>query len=263
MTLGRAVLVIFFGVTAAVRAADTPLEFSGVLTADGKTRIALTDPVTTVTQWVEPGEEFKGYTVARYDAKDEAVFVKRNGREFRIPLATAKTATAAGSPATLATTNAIRGNLRTLAAAARQYQLERRVTNVSFADLVGPGKFIGELKPVAGENYSTLSFGPDVTAVSVTTDGGVTVALELNPAAGAVAVATSPAASVPPATAAVPAESPSPTGREPVAANYVTQGGETWQKISETTGVPVKELQRLNPAVNGSSLPSGQTIRIR
>jgi hypothetical protein len=40
--------------------------------------------------------------------------------------------------------------------------------------------------------------------------------------------------------------------------------GDTWQKISEATGVPVLQLRQLNPSIlEGSPLPAGQTIRVR
>jgi len=297
MTPGRALLFGLLVAAAPVRAAGPTIQFTGVLTADGKTRLALTDKATDTTHWVEPGDEFKGYAIARYDAAEEAVFVKKSGQEHRLPLASpqhrpalsalsaAGTAPAAASEATQ---RAIRSNLRALAAAARQYQLERGTTAVSFADLVGPGKFIGELKSVAGENYSTLTFSPDVTAISVTTTDGATVAIDLStglaqapkppvppapPASVAPAPAPPSAASAPisapttaPTVASAPPPAPEalpPTGREPVSPTYQIQGGDTWQKIAHATGVAVSELQRLNPTVNGSSLPAGQTIRIK
>jgi LysM repeat protein len=42
------------------------------------------------------------------------------------------------------------------------------------------------------------------------------------------------------------------------------QGGDTWDKISTSTGVPVQQLKQLNPSIlEGSPLPAGQTIRVR
>lgn len=295
MTPGRAFLLGLLVAAAPLRAAEPTIQFTGVLTADGKTRLALTDKATATTQWVEPGEEFKGYAIARYDAEEEAVFVQKGGQEHRLPLASpqprpaASAAAVASAAASEATQRAIRSNLRALAAAARQYQLERGTASVAFADLVGPGKFIGELKPIAGENYSTLNFSPDVTAISVTTSEGATVAIDFStglvqapkPPAPSPPVAPMPppAQDQPPAATAslsVPATAPAvastpppkpealpPTGREPVSPTYQVQGGDTWQSIAAATGVAVAELQRLNPTVNGGSLPAGQTIRIK
>ncbi len=296
MTPGRALLFGLLLAAAPVRAAEPTIQFTGILTADGKTRLALTDTATDTTHWVEPGDEFKGYAIARYDAAAEAVFVRKSGQEHRLPLASpqhrpavAAAAVVPAAAASEATQRAIRSNLRAHAAAARQYQLERGTASVAFADLVGPGKFIGELKPVAGENYSTLNISPDVTAISVTTSEGATVAIDFSTGLAQapkpptpsppVAPTPLPALDQPPAATAslsVPATAPAmasapppkpealpPTGREPLSPTYQIQGNDTWQKIAEATGVAVTELQRLNPTVNGSSLPAGQTIRIK
>lgn len=294
MTPGRTLLLGLLMAASPLCAAEPAIQFTGVLTADGKTRLALTDKATDTTHWVELGDEFKGYAIARYDSAEEAVFVRKSGLEHRLPLASPQSrpvpsaTVAARAGASEATQRAIRSNLRALAAAARQYQLERGTASVAFADLVGPGKFIGELKSIAGENYSTLNFSPDVTAISVTTTDGATVAIDLSTglaqapkpvAPPPVATAPPPAPVQPPAASApvaVPAAAPTvastapaapealtPTGREPVSPTYQIQGGDTWQKIADATGVTVPELQRLNPTVNGGSLPAGQTIRIK
>jgi LysM repeat protein len=291
MNISRAAILIALSSTALVGATDTGIAFSGVLTAGGKTRIALTDTAKKTTTWVEPGAEFNGYTVARYDAKEEAVFLKKGGQETRLGLVAAKTPDArpaAGpdpSTSAQATTVAIRSNLRTLAAAARQYQAERGVSTVSYTDLVGPDKPIKELKPVAGEDYSTLNFGPNVTAVSVTTANGATISFEMPPPASAAAVAganipaplpaapsaatvgvasPAPAPAADAASANIPVEPLPATGRQPASPSYTIQGGDTWQKISEATGVPITQLKQLNPTIlEGSPLPSGQTIKVR
>jgi type IV pilus assembly protein PilA len=270
---------------------ESTIQFAGVMTAGGKTRIALTDAATKSTTWVEPGAEFNGYTVARYDPKEEAVFLKKGGRETRLGLVAAKTpdtpASAKDNASQQAQATAIRANLRQLASAARQYQLERGASSANYADLVGPDKLIKEVKPVAGENYSTLSFGPNVTAVSVTTANGTTISHEvaaLPPGTAGVA-ATPPPTPVPPASVAIArdqtkasssaqadstssappsAETLQPTGRQPVSPSYMIQGGDTWEKISAVTGVPVPQLRQLNPSIlEGSPLPAGQTIRVR
>ena len=49
-------------------------------------------------------------------------------------------------------------NLRQLSAAADQYYLENGKSEATLADLVGPDKYVKELHPVAGEDYSTLVF---------------------------------------------------------------------------------------------------------
>lgn len=54
----------------------------------------------------------------------------------------------------------VHNNLRQLAAARDQYFLEQGVMTCTYADLVGPerGKYIREIKPVAGEDYTALVF---------------------------------------------------------------------------------------------------------
>ena len=194
-----------------LRAAESNIEFAGVLTAEGRTRIALTDKSKKSTTWVEPGQQFNGYTVARYEEKEEAVYLKKGGQETRLGLIASKTvearpaavesATASAQATAIAT--AIRSNLRQLANAARQLQQARGGSSVGYSDLVGPDKLIKELKPVAGENYSTLNFSPNATAVSVTTSSGAIVSLEIPPANTATA-APLPAAPVAPAAPRTP-----------------------------------------------------------
>lgn len=292
MNIRRAALTGVFFVASLLGAAEPSIEFSGVLTAEGKTQVALTDTARKSTTWVKTGDEFNGYTVARYDAKEDAVFLKKGGQEIRLGLVTARTVepqpTAATRSAALAesTAAAIRANLRQLASAARQYQIASNATSVSFSDLVGPGKLIREIKPVAGENYSTLTFGSNVTGVSVTTATGATVGLDLPPVPGAAATAAAPIA--PATTSPAPSSAPAPTraivtvttvappvttsapgafeptGRQPASPSYSIQGGDTWQSISAKTGVPVQQLRQLNPVIlEGSPLPAGQTIKLR
>lgn len=291
----------------AVSAADAGIEFAGVLTAGGKTRVALTDKSSNATTWVAPGDEFNGYKVERYDPAEDAVFLAKGGKETRIGLVAAKTPEAGSvttetQPSADAANAAIHANLQRLATAAKQLQLARGVSNVSYADLVGPGKPIPELNPVAGESYSTLSFGENVTAVSVTTSNGTTISLNLTPTAlsssspspiasgtsSNASARTEPAAgkratsgvpapgpiatdtSTPSPAAAAPAASSAaepvltPTGRQPASPSYMIQGGDTWEKISAGTGVPVQQLKQLNPTIlEGAPLPFGQTIRVR
>lgn len=203
MTLGRTVFAGLCFAALVARGAAPNIEFSGVLTADGKTRVALHDKTTDSTEWVETGSEFGGYEVARYEAKEEAVFLRKGTEEFRLGLVAPKTplapqptggALVARPATTQAAANAIRSNLRTLVAAARQYQAERGTTTVAYSDLVGPGKFIAELRPIAGENYSALTFPADLNAVSVTMADGATVRLDVSETRPTVALGTSTAA---------------------------------------------------------------------
>ena len=53
---------------------------------------------------------------------------------------------------------AVIGNLQGLAAAAEQYFRENQVTGVSYHELVGPGRYVRNVYPVAGETYDHLFF---------------------------------------------------------------------------------------------------------
>jgi hypothetical protein len=330
MKLRVALFLTALGAFVAVHAAEPAIEFSGVLTTDGTTKIALTNKATGVTTWVGPGENFLGYTVARYEAKDDAVFLRKNGQDIRLPLTTAKTIAsatpAAASTETSATANAIRGNLRMLAAAARRYQNEHGAATVTYMDIVGPDKYIKDLRPVAGENYSNLTFAPNTTTVSIALPDGAAISVELAPATSSttnavasqpatpaaapgtttgtlaptatpppatLATTPTPAATPPPPPAATPlppvvaANPPSsalpsdptssattttttvtqplePTGRAVAPTIYTTGNDDTWETISQKTGVPAQKLKEVNsPISSGSSLPPGQIIRLK
>ncbi len=65
----------------------------------------------------------------------------------------------------------IKNNLHQFESAADQYYLESTKTKATYADLVGPSKYIREVKSVAGEDYTAINFeyGKPLT---VTTAGG-------------------------------------------------------------------------------------------
>ena len=102
MKAHRVVLLFRFLSAPAALAADAGIEFSGVLTADGRTRVALTDVASNTTRWVEAGDVFNGYTITRYDTKDDALYLRREGEEIRlglVPARTVETPTATPAPA--------------------------------------------------------------------------------------------------------------------------------------------------------------------
>lgn len=305
--LFAAVLFLGLGLT---YGAEPSITFSGVLTSGDTTYVALTDTATRSTRWVQTGEEFNGYAIARYDATSDAVFLRKGADEIRLPLALAKTVEptrsapanpGATTPNATAIAAAVRANLRLLATAGQQLRSRLGVASVSYNDLVGPGKPISSLAPVAGETYSTLNFSPDVTAISVTTSDGATVTLDLqppitrpatgvesNPPAtpvppGPVTAGTAPTSAPPANTPATTGKQPPPatesqtvaaqppnvdekrpaTGRQPPSPSYTVQGGDTLQSIAIANGVSLQQLQELNPTLHGSSLRPGETIRIR
>lgn len=315
MKMREAFFIGGFAALVAVHAAEPAVEFSGVLTNEGHTKLALTDKSSGTTRWLEPGDIFLGYTVDRYDVQNDAVFLRKNGQEVRLTLiaskiteGTAPKAAAAPAPGTgsalaaspeTVAANAIRGNLRTLAAAARRYQLEHGGNTATYADLVGPDKMIRELRPIAGESYANLSIPPGGTTLTVTMTNGVPVSVEIpamtTPATVASLAQPAPATAAPPPAASTtivnitppppattpapeipippgntstpPTENLPPTGRADNAtppASYTAGVDETWESVAQKTGVPVQKLKELNsPIPTGSSLPQGQTIRLR
>jgi type IV pilus assembly protein PilA len=54
--------------------------------------------------------------------------------------------------------NAVTNNLRQIASAADQYFIQNGVTTVPYTELVGADKFIKNISPIAGEDYSA-TFG--------------------------------------------------------------------------------------------------------
>jgi hypothetical protein len=268
MKFREALFTAGFFALACARAADVGIEFAGVLTNDGHTKIAVTDKATNTTTWLEPGDTFRGYTIARYDAKEDALFLRKNGEETRLSLVASKipegtTAVAATAPTAVATApaapvqappteaaaNAIRSNLRMLASAARRYQLEHGQVPVTYGQLVGPGKSISELRSLSGENYANLTFPPTATTLTVTMSDGAPVSIDL-PAAPSPANATAVAVQTPtPATAPIAVPSPpvaAPPG--PVAAAI------------PPTPTPAPESKDAYPATNPNNTPTNETV---
>lgn len=68
--------------------------------------------------------------------------------------------------------HAITNNLRQFASAAQQYMLDEGAAEVSHDDIVGPGKHISSLEPIAGESYRDLVVNLSTQSIAVTTAGG-------------------------------------------------------------------------------------------
>jgi len=75
---------------------------------------------------------------------------------------------------------AVLENLRRLDVAAQQYYLEQGSDTAPYEALVGPEKYIGALKSVAGEDYSTLVFdsaAPELSIAAPKIKGGKVITL--------------------------------------------------------------------------------------
>lgn len=73
----------------------------------------------------------------------------------------------------------IENNLRLFLSAGQQYMLDEGVAQATYTDLVGPGKYLEELNPVAGEDYTELVVLPDTTSLFVVTEDGRVVEYSL------------------------------------------------------------------------------------
>ncbi|PXA03729.1 hypothetical protein DDZ13_10565 [Coraliomargarita sinensis] len=73
---------------------------------------------------------------------------------------------------------AVTNNLRQIASAADQYFLEEGKAEVTIEDLVGPGKYIRSLEPVAGESYEGMVIKTTDTEISVTLGNGEIIAID-------------------------------------------------------------------------------------
>lgn len=276
----RAVSLAAFAATA-LFAAEPTLEFSGVLTADGKTRIALTDRTNNNTTWVEPGEALPGgYVLDRYDPKEEAIFLKKSGQETRLGLVAAKT-----SDTPTASHAAASGTPNNNVAAARPPPVAPPASTASSPPPVAPPNSPGAAiagtaapvtaatspAPVASATTPTpAASGTAATPTPSTTD---TAAVAANPSSVPDAATPNPSAPVAPVDSYAGTTSPSaattaaadisPTGRPTARANYTIQGGDTLDGIALTHGVSVQQLRQLNPSLNSNSLRAGETLRIR
>ena len=59
-----------------------------------------------------------------------------------------------------------------------------------------------------------------------------------------------------------PIRTTSPKPRAPTRRAYVVQPGDVLSQIAVKTGVPLEEIQRLNPTVEAQSLHAGQRLRL-
>lgn len=65
---------------------ETAIVFSGVMSVQGRTLVALTDRASGLSRWVAPDEEFAGYRLSGYNAKSEAITLVRNQQTLRLSL---------------------------------------------------------------------------------------------------------------------------------------------------------------------------------
>jgi hypothetical protein len=175
-------LVVMLLIGSRAMAAQPTIELRGVLVGVGPTKLSFVDKTNDTTRWVEIGQTFAGYKVTAYDTATESATLTKDGTELRLRLnaATVKDAAAdsAFSPAAsppAEVTRAVLNNLRQISAAADQYYLETGRNSVTLVELVGPEKYIKQLKPVDGESYEGLELKLGSGVLKVTTTHGVSV----------------------------------------------------------------------------------------
>jgi hypothetical protein len=151
---------------AGLAAAALPIEFNGLIIADGKTKVALLNPNTGTAKWVAIGGRFEAYIVTRYlpDPKGGDVVILTQAGSTQTMRLVLKNSYLVESPnpkvyETDEQVVAVQDNLFKIRAAASQYFLEHGVTTVRFDQL--PEKITKSIVPVVGENYSDLVLTKD------------------------------------------------------------------------------------------------------
>jgi len=172
-------------VLGAIRLAAAPgdnLEFDGILVEGGKTQVALLDLSTGVSKWVPVGGKFEGYVVG-YDSGHDAVSLTRpNSTPFSIRLKDALILVTEPAGPWIQPSNAQRAlvvaNLQMLRAAAAQYLADNGMPASSLDDLVGTGRLLPELNPVAGESYTGVALDAGAVPPAVALPDGTRIAAD-------------------------------------------------------------------------------------
>ena len=162
----------------ALEAAPVRLVFSGIDASAQPARASLLNPATKESAWVAVGGSFAGCEVRAYDAQKQSLTLARGSETWEIALeGIPAAAPALSAEETERITRQVTNNLRQISAASEQYFLEQGVTTVRLDQLVGPDKYIRELKPADGEDYSKLKLEQVPTPVEwvIVTGRGVTV----------------------------------------------------------------------------------------
>jgi hypothetical protein len=163
--------LLFLGLIAGALAAESGIEFIGVLGSGANTQVALRNGPTGASHWVAVGREFAGYAVVRYDAKTETVTLAKAGQEIRLTLQQGKTQAGAAAEPPPEIKRGILNYLRQLCAAADQFYLENGKSTTTYEQLVGTDKYVKAVVPLAGENYRAIQFVQGQT-MTVTTASG-------------------------------------------------------------------------------------------
>jgi hypothetical protein len=177
MNIRKLLPLLLLPAAALLAAADDDIEFSGVLVVPDKTTVHLASKSSGTSLWIPLGQTFEGYVVSAYEARTDTVVLTKDGLTLRVRLNTAKVkeGKTAADPLVIAQqTKAVLNHLRQISAAADQYFLENGTNHTTVAELVGPTKYIKQLDPVDGEDYSQLELTQG-KELKITTASGITV----------------------------------------------------------------------------------------
>ncbi|MBI5383005.1 MAG: LysM peptidoglycan-binding domain-containing protein [Opitutae bacterium] len=235
-TAGVGMLTLFLSWAMPAGASATkPIEFQGVLVQASTVSVALHDPASGGTKWVQVGEKFGAYHVVAFDAATETLILRQGADEIRLRLNSASLASAPDSSAAPASPAArkIAAQLRHLAAAATQFFRDTGRGHAALGDLVGPGKYIAALRPVCGEDYNVLHFDREKMRLSVTTSDGERVTLD--------------------------PQTPDPDRSQ----FHLFKEGDSLARIAETSGTSLQRILELNELAEPGGARAGRLLRLR
>ncbi len=158
------------------------IEFNGLIVADGKTQVSLTNTDTGACGWVPVGGVFSGYTVTSFDEKNDQIVLKKGTLNLPVKLKNAVIVEQAAPPPINPLSGmggpngqgpSVAGNLRQINAAANQYFLATGKTSASMADLA-PYLPAGSIAPVNGESYTNLTVNQGQPISITNANGGTT-----------------------------------------------------------------------------------------
>jgi hypothetical protein len=148
------------------------IRFKGVVTDSQGTVLLLEEQSTGAWHWAHVGGRFLDYTIKTYEPATYTVVLERGRQECRLRLERGRVIDAPIIPSSVKA-ELIKENLLLFKAAAVLLIRETSSRYITYDDLVGPGKYLEHLQPVAGEDYRGLTMmkGEERKLVVTTADG--------------------------------------------------------------------------------------------
>lgn len=211
------------------------LAFEGVMATGSDMAFALSVPGERAVRWLRLGETFAAHRLEAFDAPAETLVLRRDGREVRLALKSARIVD--GVDDTVRQARAaqarVRENLRYLAVAAEHFFAATGRERAGFADLVGPEKAIEVLRAVAGEDYAGLEVRRGAARLALALPDGGNVEIEL--------------------------------GRTHAddGAYRLARAGESVEQIAAAGGAPMERVLELNELAEGGAVRAGRLLRLK